>query len=923
MDFRTVVRSYLGSGAAAPGRPAAEAAIVDELAQHIADIYQECIDAGLKHEAALARATAALPKRSETLAREIVAARRTVTSTVADCLSDRHDENRRVPRLIADIIRDLRYATRMLVRTPGVTLVIVVTLALGIGANAAIFSAVDAILLRDAPVADPDRVVSLYTSSSDGRTPFSSSSYPDYVDLRDRAPLAAVASYAGITVAYDAPSGAEQISGEIVSGNYFDVLGVRPALGRSFVADEDRAGAPARVAVVSQGFWRRHLGGDPSAVGRDIRLNGAPYSVIGVAPPAFTGPELGRVADVWVPMALQSEMRPPSAGVRRQLGHANLLGERGIRWLNMIARLRDGSSAAAAHAEAVAAIALLSQQLAAQYPASNRDRAFTVVRLGEGPGVRASSRPMLGVLAGAVGLVLLIACANVASLLSARAVSRRRETAIRVAIGAGRGRLVRQWLTESIVLAVLGSAGALLVARWLTPMLHRFGIPDAVVLALDWRVFVFTLLAGIVSGLLFGLAPAFQGLRRDTLSALRDEGGAVASGRRSAAMRNLFVVLQVALSLVLLVGAGLFLRTLGNAYAVDLGYRTKGVLLADINLDVRGYSPDAGQDVYARVVERIQALPGVLSVGASRVPVLSGGARSGTISTDGRPVAPDGSNGMTVRINVTSDRYLETLGIRVLAGRGFTAADNPRALRVAIVSRGLAGRLWPGQDPIGRSLNAGPESLTVVGVIGEAVYASAVERDPPPFFLVPLSQNYESGMTLFVKTGGDPTALVPAVRQAVKEVDPQLVVARPRTLASEFAQSVADERLMATMVGLFGGLALLLAAVGLYGVMSHAAGQRRAEIGIRLALGAKPSSVLWLIVGGGLRLVAVGAVAGGVGAVFATRAIENQLFGVRRFDPATLAAVAVVLLVVAVAACAIPARRAMRIDPVRALRAEG
>jgi ABC-type antimicrobial peptide transport system permease subunit len=242
---------------------------------------------------------------------------------------------------------------------------------------------------------------------------------------------------------------------------------------------------------------------------------------------------------------------------------------------------------------------------------------------------------------------------------------------------------------------------------------------------------------------------------------------------------------------------------------------------------------------------------------------------------------------------------------------------------VAIVSRGLAGRLWPGQDPIGRSLNAGPESLTVVGVIGEAVYASAVERDPPPFFLVPLSQNYESGMTLFVKTGGDPTALVPAVRQAVKEVDPQLVVARPRTLASEFAQSVADERLMATMVGLFGGLALLLAAVGLYGVMSHAAGQRRAEIGIRLALGAKPSSVLWLIVGGGLRLVAVGAVAGGVGAVFATRAIENQLFGVRRFDPATLAAVAVVLLVVAVAACAIPARRAMRIDPVRALRAEG
>jgi predicted permease len=397
----------------------------------------------------------------------------------------------------------------------------------------------------------------------------------------------------------------------------------------------------------------------------------------------------------------------------------------------------------------------------------------------------------------------------------------------------------------------------------------------------------------------------------------------LASGRRSAALRNLFVVLQVALSLVLLVGAGLFLRTLRNAYAVDLGYRTEGVLVANINLDVRGYSPEAGQQLYERLFERIRALPGVHNVGASRVQVLSGGSRTGTISTDGQPIAPDGGNALPVRINVASDRYLDTLGIPVLAGRGFTAADSPRAPRVAIVSRGLAERLWPGQDPIGRSLDAGSAPLTVVGVIGDAVYASAVERNPPPFFLVPLSQNYESGIALFVKTGGDPVALVPAVRQAVREVDPQLVLARPRTLAGEFAQSVADERLLATMVGLFGGLALLLAAVGLYGVMSHAAGQRRAEIGIRLALGAKPSSVLWLIVSSGLRLVAVGAVAGGVCAVFATRAIESQLFGVQRFDPATLAAVAVVLLVVAVAACAIPARRAMRIDPVRALRAEG
>jgi len=924
MDFRPIVRRHLSKGAVTAGRAVPDAPIVDELAQHLGDLYQEGIDSGLDDDAAFARALAALPDRAETLSREIASATRTLKMAIDARLFDRHDESlrRRAP-LLADLARDVRYALRMLLRTPAFTAVIVVTLALGIGANAAIFSAVDAILLRDAPVADATRVVSLYTSNSDGQTPFSSSSYPDYVDLRDRGPLAGLAAYSSITLSHDARDGAEQITGEIVSGNYFAVLGVTPVLGRAFTADEDRVGIPVRVAVVSHGFWRRFLGSNPAAVGQDIRLNGAPYVVIGIAPNGFAGPILGRVADVWVPMALQAEVRPPSAGVRRQLGHANLLSVRGSRWLNLVGRLRRGASVRTAQEEATAAISLLGRQLAAEYPDSNGRRLFTLVRLGEGPGVRTSSRPMLAMLAAAVLLVLLIACANVASLLAARAVSRRREIAIRVAIGAGRGRLVRQVLTESLLLAVLGSAGALLVARGFTPLLYRFGIPDTVTLSLDWRVFAFTLAAGLASGLLFGIAPALHGTRRDAVTSLRDEGGAVASGRRAVRMRNAFVVVQVAMSLVLLVGAGLFLRTLRNAYGVDLGYRTEGVLLADVNLDVRGYSPESGQELYKRILERLEVLPGVRGAAASRVPVLSGSARSGTISIDGRPLAADGSNGLLVRVNVTSDRYLDTLGIPIVAGRNFTASDTQGASRVAIVSRALAARLWPGQDPVGRHLDAGSGGSTVVGVIGDAVYASAIERDPPPFYLVPLAQNYESGMTLFVRTSGDPIALLPSVRQAVRQIDPQLVVARPRTLADEFARSVGDERLMATLVGLFGGLALLLAAVGLYGVMAHATSQRRTEIGIRLALGARPSSVLWLIVTAGLRLIAIGAVLGAAAALFASRAVESQLFGIKPIDPITYLAVAIVLVAVGVAACAIPARRAMQIDPVRALRADG
>jgi predicted permease len=917
MDFHQYVREHLP-----PLAVSREPEIVDELALHLSDLYQEGLDSGLGHDAALARAIAAIPSREDLLAREIVSASRALPALIADRWRERHDVDAVPPRssknwpVFGDLRRDLRYAVRMLARTPAFTFVICLTLALGIGANAVIFSAVDAVLLQRAPVADPGSMVSVYTTSGDGRDRFSTSSYPDYVDLRDAGLFQSVAVFAFVPFVLQGANGAESVIGELVSGNYFDVLGVKIALGRRFSPEEDRSGAPRRVVIISHAAWTNRFGADAAIVGRSITLNGNSYTVVGVAPKSFTGPILGRAPEIWAPAALQPELRPPSAGLRRSLGGSNMLAARGPRWLNTVARLAPGTTLAST----AAAADVLSARLEKAYPNDNRGRRFTVVPLGDGPGVRSSAAPMLRLLSGAVVLVLLIACANVASLLLARAVARRREIAVRMAVGAGRGRLVRQWLTESILLAIIGSLGGLLIAWWGAPLLYQFGIPESVPLGVTSRVFLFTLTVAVASGLAFGLAPVLQTLRRNTVEALRDEGGAVASGAGAMRMRSLFVIAQVALSLMLLVGAGLFLRTLRNATSVDLGYDVDRVLLADINMDVRGYSQAAGQAAYTQLLERLNALPGVEAAGAARVTVLSGGARTVGVSTDGRPVADDGANGLDVRANVISDRYLDAMGIRVRSGRGFTSADTVGAPPVVIVSQALATRLFPGVDPIGRTVMMGSDPLQVIGVVPDTVYRSTIEKNPPPFLYVPLLQNYESGITLHVRVVGGPRAMIAPVRRELSEIDPQLVLGRPRILRDEFTRSTGDQRMMATLVGLFGLVALVLAAIGLYGVMAHLAGQRTTEIGIRLALGARPSSIFGLMLKDGIRLVAIGAVIGLAGAVAGARFLQNQLFGVTPGDPLTFAGVSLTLLVVAVAACLIPARRAMRVDPMRALR---
>jgi predicted permease len=899
VDFREYVRAHLP-----PLTIAREPEIIDELAQHLADLYREGRATGLDDDEALARASAALPQEPHTLAREIETASRALPGLIADRWRISLDESLITPGrtvMLSDLGRDMRYAIRMLLRAPGFAFVVVLTLALGIGANAVIFSAIDAVLLRDAPVADPDRVAVVYTTS--GNQAYSSSSYPDYVDLRDSGVFHSLAAHTSILLSLDVNSQIEWVPGEAVSGNYFDVLGVSIPVGRAFAPDEDRMVAPVRVAVISHALWQRDFSGDPSLVGQPIRLNGNTYTVVGVAPRGFSGPILGRAPEVWVPMALQPEVRPPSAGLRRSLGHSRLLEVRGMRWMNIIGRLPEGGSVAQAGSGAE----VVARRLQTAHPESNRDRRFTVIALGDGPGVRESTRPMLRLLAGAVILVLLIACANVASLLLARAVSRRKETAVRVAVGAGRARLVRQWLAESVLLAVFGSFGALLVAWWGTPLLHTFGIPESVDLSVNPRVLGFTLAAAVASGLLFGLA-------------LRDEGGAVATGAHAARMRSAFVVFQVALSLVLLVGAGLFLRTLKNAYSVDLGYDVNQTLVADINLDVRGYMQEAGLAAYEQILSRIEALPGVVAVGAARVMVLSGGARTTTISTDGRPPQQDGSNTLRARANVVTHRYLDAMRIPVVRGRSFDPSDRPGTQRVAVVSQSFAKRLWGNDDPIGRRFGSTSDPLQVVGVVPDTVYVNALERDSPPFFYTLLAQNYESGVSLHVRTAGDPMSLVPSIREVVRQIDSQLVVARPQLLRDVLDQSLSRERMMGTLVGCFGAIALILAVIGLYGVMAHLTSHRTTEIGIRLAMGAQPASILGLLLAQGLRLVAIGTVLGLAGALVGTRYLESQLFGVTATDPLTFAGVCLLLLLAGLSACALPARRAMRLDPVIALR---
>jgi len=796
----------------------------------------------------------------------------------------------------------------MLLKRPGLSAAALLSLALGIGANATVFTWVKGILLRPMPGVQAQEDIVVFENRNRAGTAISAS-YPDFVDYRAGARTIALVGQDDVAVSLTTNDRPERVYGSLVTGNYFDVLGVKLALGRGFLADEDRVPNLRPVVVLGHGLWERRLNADPAIVGREITLNGHAFTVVGVAPPEFIGTYGGLLTELWVPMMMQ----PLLAGDR--------LNERGNHWMTALGRLNPGVSRNQAQAE----LNLLAKQLAAAHPNTNAGTSILLYPLWRAPGGAAKAMgPVLLVLGVVVSLVLLIACANVANLLLGRALDRRREIAIRLAMGASRGRLARQLLTEGLLLSVAGGLAGVLVARWSANLLMAFlppvDMPLRLALDVDWRVLAFTMTIALASGVLFGLAPAFQGTRSDVVTALKEELGTSTGGQRKARLRNALVAAQVALSVILLVGAALFLQSMRNAQRLDPGFETRRVLLASMDLFAHGYTEETGRQFQQQLIARVGELPGVTSAAiARRVPINLGGRSSSGIRVDGYQPAPDEE--MSITFNNVSPDYFRTMGIPVLRGREFSERDSGGTPNAVIVNQTMAARFWKGQDPTGRQIHLGPDTLTVVGVVKDITYQELGER-PMSFMYLPLYQYYRADVILHVRTAGDPAALAGAVRAEAAALDARLPLFDVKPMAVHLRVGVFIQRMAGMLLGLFALLALVLATVGLFGVLNYLVGQRSREIGLRLALGATRRDVLGMIVRHGLTITAVGLVAGIVLAAGLMRLASRLLHEVSAADPATFAGVSAMMLLVAAVASWAPARRAARLDPVQTLRRE-
>ena len=820
--------------------------------------------------------------------------------------------------MMRTVWHDLRYAVRVFLKSPGFTAAAVLALALGVGANTTVFSFINAILLRPVVgVSDPARLVEVYTSDFSSGL-YGASSFPDYVDFRDQSDaLAGLAASQETDVSFAASGDdvTERGLALYVTGNYFDVLGVRAAAGRLLTPqDDDRPGAHP-LAVISHDLWRRRFSSDAGIAGKSVSLDGLPYTVVGVTAETYRGMRLGdRVPDFWIPMA-----QMPEQGLR----------ERGSRGLNLIGRLKEGATAERAQAE----LRGVAARLAAAYPDTNRgtlahpDEARPVTVTPAAlitPRARRNLRPVSLLLLAVVGVVLLIACANVANLLLARASTRRREIAIRLALGASRRRLVRQLITESVVLALAGGGVGLVISLWTADLLPGFFPAEETALldlSVDSRVLLFTLAVSLATGFVFGLAPALHSSRPDLVSALKDDSGGASAGLRRFSLRNALVVAQVALSLVLLVGAGLFLRSLRNAVNFDPGFDADNLLLASLDIRGRELTKERGAQLYRQLQEGVGRLPGVRAASLTRVTPLSGGGqRRGTFIEGYQPRPNEDTE---INTNVVGLNFFGTMGIPVVAGRDFDARDTEKSQPVVVVNEEFARRYYGGRGAVGRRLRTdseGPYS-EIVGVARDAKYRS-LRESPLPFIYIPLGQEYQRGMTLLVRTEGDPLSVAPGVRAVMQQLDRNLPLYNVKTMQSHVRAALAVDRMIAVLLGVFGGAALLLAAIGVYGVMSYTVAQRTHEIGVRMALGAQPRDVLRLVVGQGMALIIVGGAIGLVLALALSRAVSGLLFNLSATDPLTFAGVTLLLGLAALAACYLPARRAARVDPMIALRHE-
>jgi macrolide transport system ATP-binding/permease protein len=825
------------------------------------------------------------------------------------------------------IWQDLRYALRMLGKNPGFTAVAVITLALGIGLNTAIFSVVNAVLFMPLPVRAPEQLAGVYNTEPQEFITHVPMAYPDYRDLRDaNHSFDGLIGYSLLPLALDRGDESERVFGEIVTGNYFTTLGVNAVLGRMLLPDDDRAPGAHPVTVLSYATWQRRFGSNPDIVGRRIHLNGNNFTVIGVAPREFHGLLRGIAPELWVPMMMHGTLRVQAAmNVEDGPSNVESLENRRRRWMWVIGRLKPGITLEQAQAEAQ----IVAQRMALQYPDTNRDRKIGLLHTNDVKILPGLGKVLYGtsfVLMGIVALVLLVASANVANMLLARATARRKEICVRLALGATRARIVKQLLTESLVLSLLGGGLGLLLAAWSNAALNAIQLPLPVQIALgltlDYRVLGFTTFVATITAVLFGLAPALQATKRDLTVALKEESGATAGGRSKRRLQRSLVVAQLAVCLILLVFAGLSVRSMQNAHRIDPGFDSKGVVVGTFDPGSRGYTKPQVEEFYRALGERARALPGVESVALTTHLPLSFDITIEKVAPEGLDIGLD-RTWPEADASSVGPGYFSTLRIPITRGREFSEQDRPKTPFVAIVNETMASKYWPRRDPIGQRVRfetKGPY-YQVVGVARDGKYRTLGE-EPRPFIYRALLQSFPNEPAMLIRAAGNPGALVGSLRQEARHLDEKVPVIELRTVNEAISVSLLLPRTGATLFGLFGVLGLVLASVGLYGVVAYMVSQRTREIGIRMALGARRVDILRLVLGQGLKLVLTGIALGLAGALALTRTLASILYGVSATDPATFAGVAVLLTGVALLAFSLPARRAVRVDPISALRYE-
>jgi predicted permease len=819
------------------------------------------------------------------------------------------------------ILKDIRYAARMLLKNPGFAAIAVIALALGIGANTAIFSVVSAVLLRPLPFPQPEQIVAVWTADSkkpDGQASFS---FPDFADLRAQNQVfSGIAGHSPLNVAVTEQGGeAAHVQGTLVTSDLFSLLGVNPILGRYFNADDDKPGT--RVVIIGHDLWQRRFGGDRKILDRTITLDGVGYQVIGVMPQGFQFPIQNRPAEFWTSAATQFEV---PAGARPEDAPA---AQRGMHYLRVVARLKPGVTPQQAQANANTILSAL----AAQYPDTNKrfDNSKVVPLLAD---LTRDVRPALLVLLGAAGCVLLIACVNVANLLLARATSRQKEIGIRAALGASRSRILRQLLTESVMLAVAGGAAGMLLAIWGTEALAALlprNFPRAAEISPDMRVLGFTAFVSIFTGVLFGFAPAWRVSRPDVVTALNETGRGSTETARGRRLRGGLVIAEMVLAFVLLAGAGLLIRSFWQLQKVPLGFTPENVMTAAVSLPDIDSVPESvarNGNFYTQLMERAATLPGVRGV-AAITPLPLGNSHWGTgFDITGRPTAP--ADRAITAMRIVTPGYFSTMGIPIKKGRDFDQRDKNGAPGVVIVNETLARMHFPGEDPVGKRITPQmsfneeePIEREIIAVVGDIKFQKLTMENKAEIYL-PHAQAATGGMTIVARTEMNPEAILPALRQTVERLNKDLPLYETRTMEQYLASAVAQPKLNMTLLMIFAGVAVLLTAVGIYGVMAYSVAQRTQEIGIRMALGAQKTDVLRLIVGQGLRLVVAAMVLGLFAAFALTKSLASLLYGVSATDVVTLSSVAALLAAIATVACWLPARRASGVNPITALRSE-